>query len=111
VSQDIIQTRPPNQNTPSSFSTTALGQIAIRRIASIFCKHPTTHGDALLTEVEQGDKNRHTRKELLVKMNRHFDRILPWPLVLVNSEDFGGLEQHPEASRTTGMKPDVFATF
>jgi hypothetical protein len=113
--QDIIQTRLPNPNTPSSFSTTALGQIAMKRIARNFCKHPPTLGDPILTEVGQwAIKADILEKELVVEMTKHFNRILPrtgYPLVFVNSEDFGWLEQHPNVSRNTDMKPDGFVTF
>jgi hypothetical protein len=31
--------------------------------------------------------------------------------VFVNSEEFGWLQQHPDVSRKTDMKPDGFVTF
>ena len=109
--QDIIETRLPNPNTPSSFSSTVLGQMVMKRIARNFSKQTPTQGDPILAYVLKTDI---LEKELILEMSSHFNQILSetgYPLVFVNSEDFGWLEQHPNASRMTDMKPDGFVTF
>jgi hypothetical protein len=113
--QDIIQTRLPTSNSSLSFSSRALGQMVMKRIAKNFSKHSPTEGNPILTKVEQMEIQPNIlEKELVVEMTKHFNRILPqtgYPLVFVNSEDFGWLEQHPDVSRKTDMKPDGFVTF
>jgi hypothetical protein len=112
---DIIQTRLPTSNSSFSFSSRALGQMVMKRIAKNFSKHSPTEGNPILTKVEQmAIQPNILEKELVVEMTKHFNRILPqtgYPLVFVNSEDFGWLEQHPDVSRKTDMKPDGFVTF
>jgi hypothetical protein len=113
--QDIIQTRIPNPIMPSSLSATARGQLILKKIGKNFNKLPSTQGAPILTDDEQeAIKSDTLEKDLVVEMTKHFNRILPrsgYPLVFVNSTDIGWLQQHPDVSRKTDMKPDGFVTF
>ena len=113
--QIMIQERLSGPHTPSSHSSTALGQLVRKRIARNFIKLSPTHGIPILREAEQMAIPADIfEKELVMEMTQHFNRMLrqtEYPLVFVNSEDFGWLEQHPDVSRDTDMKPDGFVTF
>jgi hypothetical protein len=112
---EIIKTRIPDPNAPVSYSNATLGQLVMGRRKDMVEKVPPAEGAPILTEDEQWAINQYKlEKHLVGEMTKHFNRILPhsgYHLVFVNSEDFGWLQQHPNVSRKTDMKPDGFVTF
>ncbi|KAI9338547.1 hypothetical protein BDR26DRAFT_919438 [Obelidium mucronatum] len=101
--------RPENTLSPAGVGSQVLSAL---KLESSFHEIPATEGPAILSEETAAILSKiGEEKVLVVHLTHILGKILTKNLVIVNSEEYKWLEQAPDLSEGSRLKPDLFVTY